>query len=83
MDNETRKLLRMFGVLSTAGMVIVFSTVIGVYAGMKIDDWLNTFPWFTAIFFLLGVFAGFRNLFRYAKGSEKMLEEYEKKKDKQ
>jgi len=67
MDEDTKKLYRILTVLSTVGLVIVFATVIGVYIGFKLDGWLNTSPWFTIIFFLFGIVAGFKNLFNYAK----------------
>lgn len=69
----------MLAVLSTVGMVIVFATVIGVYIGFKLDRWLNTSPWFTILFFIFGVIAGFKNLFTYAKRS---MERFDKEGDK-
>lgn len=80
MDEKDRKLIRMVGVLSTVGMVLVFATVIGLYIGLKLDDWLGTSPWFSAIFLFLGIAAGFRNLFVYAKRSQKKLDEDDKDK---
>jgi len=79
MDEDKRKLYRMLAVLSTVGMVIVFATVIGVYIGFKLDRWLNTSPWFTILFFIFGVIAGFKNLFTYAKRS---MERFDKEGDK-
>lgn len=70
----------MVGVLSTVGLVLVFATVIGLYVGLKIDQWLGTSPWFTGIFLLFGIFAGFRNLFVYAKRGQETLDEDDKKK---
>jgi len=67
MDEKDRKFIRMIGVLSTVGMVLVFATVIGLFIGLKLDKWLGTSPWLTALFLFLGIFAGFRNLFLYAK----------------
>ncbi|HXY62655.1 MAG TPA: AtpZ/AtpI family protein [Nitrospirota bacterium] len=74
MDEKDRKLIRMIGVLSTVGLVLVFATVIGLYIGLKLDAWLGTSPWFTAIFFFIGLAAGFRNLFVYAKRSQENLD---------
>ncbi|HTG01519.1 MAG TPA: AtpZ/AtpI family protein [Nitrospirota bacterium] len=78
MEEKDRKLLRMIGVLSTVGMVLVFATVIGLYIGLKLDAWLGTSPWFTAVFFLIGLFAGFRNLFIYAKRSQNEFDKDDK-----
>lgn len=70
MDEDKRKSYRMLASLSAVGFTLVFATVIGLYCGIKIDQWLDTSPWFTAVFFLLGVVAGFKNLFRYAKQNQ-------------
>jgi F0F1-type ATP synthase assembly protein I len=82
MDEKDRKLIRMIGVLSTVGLTLVFATVIGLYLGIKLDAWLGTSPWFTAVFLFLGIAAGFRNLFVYARRSQETLNENDKgKKD--
>ncbi len=78
MNESDRKLIRMVGVLSTVGLTIVFATVIGLFIGLKLDDWLGTKPWLSGLFLLLGIFAGFRNLFKYAKQSQKDLDEMRK-----
>lgn len=80
MEEKDRKLMRMLGVLSTVGLTMVFATVIGFYIGLKLDKWLGTSPWLTVVFVLFGLIAGFRNLFMYAKRSQKTLEEDEDKK---
>jgi ATP synthase protein I len=78
MDEKDRKLIRQIGVLSTVGLTLVFATVIGLYAGLKLDEWLGTSPWFTAAFLFLGIFAGFKNLFVYVKRSQNELDEKDK-----
>lgn len=78
MDEKDRKLIRMIGVLSTVGLTLVFATVIGLYVGLKLDAWLGTSPWFTAVFLLLGIVAGFRNLFVYAKKSQETFDKNDK-----
>jgi ATP synthase protein I len=78
MDEKDRKLIRQIGVLSTVGLTMVFATVIGLYAGLKIDEWLGTAPWFTAALLFLGIFAGFKNLFVYVKRSQNELDEKDK-----
>jgi len=80
MDEKDRKLIRMIGVLSTVGLTMVFATVIGLFIGLKLDEWLGTAPWLTAVFLLLGIFAGFKNLFVYVKRSQKTFDEDEDKK---
>ncbi|MGH8648736.1 MAG: AtpZ/AtpI family protein [Burkholderiales bacterium] len=36
----------------------------GAAIGIGLDRWLKTSPWFTILFFLLGVAAGFMNMLR-------------------
>jgi len=80
MQEKDRSLIRMLGVLSTVGLVLVFATVIGLYVGIKIDQWLGTAPWFTAIFFLFGLIGGFKNLFVYTKRSQESFDKDDEKK---
>jgi ATP synthase protein I len=78
MDEKDRKFIRLIGVLSTVGLTLVFATVIGLYVGLKLDAWLGTSPWFTAVFLLLGIAAGFRNLFVYARRSQETFDKKDK-----
>ena len=71
-----------FGVLSTVGITLVAATVIGLYIGLKLDGWLGTSPWLTALFLVLGLFAGFKNLFIYVKKSEETNDDSDKKEQK-
>ena len=50
--------------LSTIGMTMVLATVIGLAGGYFGDRWLGTTPWLTLGGLLLGIVAGFVNLFR-------------------
>jgi len=52
-----------FGRAGTAGLVLVFSTFIGFAAGYYLDKWLKTGPWLSIIFLVLGIAAGFLNIF--------------------
>jgi ATP synthase protein I len=54
--------------------------MIGLFIGLKLDEWLGTSPWLTAIFLLLGVIAGFRNLFVYVRRSQDLLKKDDHKK---
>ena len=78
MDEKDRKLLRMIGVLSTVGITMVFATMIGLFFGHWLDTKFGTSPWLTALFLLLGIIAGFRNLFLYAKKSQEELDDRDK-----
>ena len=78
MDEKGRKFIRLIGVLSTVGLTLVFATVIGLFIGIKIDKWLGTSPWFTAIFLFIGIAAGFRNLFIYSKRGQQTFDKDDK-----
>ena len=58
------------GELSTVGLTLVVATVIGLAGGYYLDRWLRTSPWLTLIGLLLGIAAGFVNLFRTVKRAE-------------
>jgi ATP synthase protein I len=81
MDEKDRKLFRLIGVLSTVGLTLVFATVIGLFVGLKLDAWLGTSPWFTAVFLFIGIGAGFRNLFVYSKRSQETFDKKDNDKD--
>ena len=49
---------------SLLGLHMVATTFIGLLVGLYLDKWLNTKPWLTIIFLLLGIAAGFKNLFQ-------------------
>ncbi|RJQ50244.1 MAG: AtpZ/AtpI family protein [Nitrospiraceae bacterium] len=58
---------RYIGVASTVGINLVISTFIGFAIGYYLlDRFFNTSPWFTILFTLFGIIAGFKYLFRVA-----------------
>lgn len=62
---------RFLGVASTVGINMVASTFIGFAIGYWVlDAYFNSFPWFTIVFLLLGIIAGFKYLFRIARKAE-------------
>ncbi|HCG03664.1 MAG TPA: ATP synthase subunit [Desulfovibrio sp.] len=51
--------------ISTAGVIglhMVSSTVVGLAMGWYLDRWLGTKPWLTGVFLILGIVAGFKNV---------------------
>jgi ATP synthase protein I len=51
---------------------MVVATVIGIIVGYYLDKWFHTrHPWFLMIFLILGIVAGFRNIFVIMKRVEK------------
>lgn len=63
MDQDRKNLLRSLGMVSTMGISFAVAIAIGVYVGLKLDEWLGTGPWFFFIFLFFGIAAGFRNIF--------------------
>ncbi len=52
---------------ASVGLNLVFSTFIGLGIGYFLDKKVfGTSPWFTLIFLVLGIIAGFRELWRFA-----------------
>ena len=51
---------------SSIGINLVLSTFVGLAIGYGLDSLFHTSPWLTLIFLLLGIIAGFRELFRMA-----------------
>ena len=63
MEERDRKLFRVLGALSTVGITLVVSTVIGYFIGHWLDGKFGTTPWLTVVFLLFGIAAGFKNLY--------------------
>ncbi len=62
MDNETKKIIRTLGYLSTVGLAMALSIGIGAFAGYYLDNKFGTKPWLLIVFLCFGVIAAFRNL---------------------
>jgi ATP synthase protein I len=62
MDNETKKLIRTLGYLSTVGLSMALSIGIGALLGYYLDKKFHTSPWMFLVFLAFGIAAAFRNL---------------------
>lgn len=62
-----KSIIKAFARAGTIGLNMVVSTFVGYLIGSQLDRWLNTAPWFTIIFLILGIIAGFWELARLAK----------------
>ena len=63
MDNETKKLIRTLGSLSTLGLTMALSISLGAFLGYYLDKKFGTSPWLFLVFFVFGIIAAFRNLY--------------------
>jgi len=62
-----KEFFRYLGVISIVGINLVVCTFVGFAIGWVLDNKVfNTSPWFTIIFLLLGIAAGFKYLFKVA-----------------
>lgn len=64
MPDEEPSVYKQLARLSTIGVTLVAATAIGLAIGYGLDRWFGTNPWLTLTFTLLGIAAGFVNLFR-------------------
>jgi len=63
MGSENQKPLKRFLFLGSVGISMVLATFIGLYIGIYLDSFFSTKPWLTIIFLILGIIAGFRNIY--------------------
>jgi ATP synthase protein I len=63
MTEDKRQLMRSLGFLSSIGISMVASSIIGLFIGYYLDKWLGTSPWMTLIWLGIGIASGFRNIF--------------------
>jgi ATP synthase protein I len=61
--------------LTSIGMTMVLSTVIGLGGGYYADRWLGTSPWLMLVGLALGIAAGFVSLFRAVKSAERRMKD--------
>ena len=59
--------LKLAALVSTVGIAMVIATFMGLYVGVVLDKRLGTSPLFTLLFLILGIAAGFWNLWKLAK----------------
>lgn len=63
MEENSKGALKKAAWLSSLGIAMVVATVIGFAFGFYIDGIFSTRPLFTIIFTILGVAAGFKNIY--------------------
>jgi F0F1-type ATP synthase assembly protein I len=62
MDDETKKMFRTLGFMSTIGMTMAISIGLGALTGYYLDSKFGSEPWFFIIFLIFGIIAAFKNL---------------------
>ena len=62
-DNHGKGVFKGLAMLASMGIAMVVSTLIGLVIGIYLDRFFGTKPWLTIIFLLLGIAAGFRNIY--------------------
>jgi ATP synthase protein I len=72
-QEETKKYIKLLAQVSTMGISMVLALVISIVIGYYLDKWFQTSPWFFLIFMVLGIVAGFRNIYIIMKRTEKDL----------
>ena len=63
MDDDTKKMIRTLGYLSTVGLSMAFAIGLGAGIGYWLDKKLGTDPWLFFVFLVFGIVAAFRNLY--------------------
>ncbi len=63
MAEDKRQLYKSLGFLSSVGISLVASILIGLAMGVYLDRWLETSPLLTLVMLLIGVISGFRNVY--------------------
>jgi len=68
-----RQIYKQLGDASTIGLALALSIVIGLGIGYYLDKWFHTEPYLLIIFLILGVIAGFRNVYIIGKRIQKRM----------
>jgi len=79
MKQGARELFKSLALVSSMGISMVLATVIGLAAGYFLDQFFDTSPVLTLIFLVLGIIAGFRNLYIIMKRVQRMDEDWDER----
>ncbi|MGD1972190.1 MAG: AtpZ/AtpI family protein [Desulfobacterales bacterium] len=72
MKKETKRTFRELAYYSSLGLSVSLSIFIGLAIGVYLDRKFDSSPWFTLIFLVLGIAAGFRNIALVIKRTRKL-----------
>jgi len=62
-----RELWQLMGSASIMGLHMVSGILVGLVIGLLLDRWLGTKPLFFFIFLIVGIIAGFKNVYEEAR----------------
>lgn len=62
-----KNVVKTLGQISSVGISMAVAIAIGVFIGLQLDRWFGTRHLFFYIFLLIGIAAGFRNVFILAR----------------
>lgn len=71
--SDLRDIFRNVSTVSSMGISVVLAIAIGVWFGLTLDRWFGTAPWFFWIFLLIGIAAGFKNVYVITRREIKMF----------
>ena len=69
MPEQEKKQYKALMSLTSMGFATVISTLLGFWFGLYLDGVFGTTPWLMLLFLILGVVAGFRNIYMTIKKS--------------
>lgn len=67
LDDDEKGNIRLIGVYATIPFVLAIPPVVGWFFGSWLDKWFLTTPYLMYLFTLLGLVAGFREVYRIVK----------------
>ena len=72
MKREPRRAYKELAYFSSLGISVALAIFIGLGIGVWLDRKFDTPPWFTLIFLVFGIIAGFRNIALVIKRARKL-----------
>ncbi len=70
MNDDKRRFWKTLLEASTVPLNVVAATFVGLAIGYGLDKLFGTSPYLTFVFLILGIIAGFRELFRFARSQQ-------------
>jgi ATP synthase protein I len=64
---DDKKYLDVLSTAGTVGLHLVAATFVGLAIGYFLDKWLGTSPWLLIFFLLVGIAAGYKNIYQEAR----------------